>query len=431
MNIKTRKLANFLVFSFILGAASFAYGATDDSRYLIKTNSVFWKRSFGVHNDFKDSFTTDLFPWQIKVAHVFGIEVVPVLKLNILDNVDPLSVASTGIDISNNGKNKPSPAPSPSITPLPSGSPLPSVSPSVTPLPRPTPSSQIPWGIKDIYNNDPALTKTSGGAGVNVAVLDTGITGTHPDLKSRITQCKDFTSPKPVVNNQCDDKNGHGTHVSGIIAADGGADGLGIYGVAPEVNLFAYKVCGANGSCWADDIATAIKTAADNGANVINMSLGSDTPNSMITDAVSYAVGKHVLIVAAAGNDGPYQGSIDYPAADPNVISVGAFDPDLKIPDWSSRGINSTDKPYVVEEKDIEYAAPGLGIESTWKDGSYMVLSGTSMATPHVAGLAAKLWQRNDPSPDTATRLLLQTNYSHDLAPVGDDDASGFGFPHL
>lgn len=405
MDIK--KTAYLLVFSLLLGLSSVAYGATDDTRYLVKSNSGFWKKSFGVRHEFKEGFTTDLSDWQLRVAKVFGVELVPVKKLYILPE---LPVITENEEIEGN-KSRPKPTPSPST--------------------RPIPSDQLPWGIEAIYGNDPLLTATSGGAEVNVAVLDTGVLKSHLDLKNRIAQCKDFTAMKqPVVNDKCDDKNGHGTHVAGIIAADGGSDDKGIYGVAPKANLFAYKVCGTNGSCWSDDIAFAIRTAADNGANVINMSLGSDSESSLISDAISYAVDKNVLVVAAAGNDGPNVESIDYPGANPNVIAVGAFDVAFGIADWSSRGANLTTTPYVVEEKDIEFAAPGVIVESTWNSGGYVILSGTSMATPHVAGLAAKLWQKDALDPDSATRDLLHT-FSQDLSPIGDDNMSGWGFPHL
>ncbi len=406
--MNTKKIAFFLAFSLVLGTSSLAHAATEDTRYLVKSNSGFWKKSFGIRHEFSEGFTTDLNDWQLKVAKVFGVEVTPVTKVFILPETAAAetTVDTQGTDI----KGKPTP----------------------TPI-RPVPSDQVPWGIEAIYSNNLTLVKTSGGAGVNVAVLDTGVFKDHSDLKSRVTQCKDFTTTKPsVTDGKCDDKNGHGTHVAGTIAADGGSDGKGIYGVAPEANLFAYKVCGANGSCWADDIADAIRTATDKGANIINLSLGSDFESSLIKNAITYAVGKHVLIIAAAGNDGPDLGSIDYPGANPSVISVGAFDVDHSIAAWSSRGINSKTTPYVVEEGDIEFAAPGVNIESTSKDGGYIILSGTSMATPHISGLAAKLWQKDSVDVDsaTATRELLH-KFSENLLPPGDDDASGFGFPHL
>lgn len=398
---KSRKIAYLLVFCLVFGVSGFVYGASDDTRYLVKSHSAFWKKSFGIRHQFEEGFTVDLSDWQLKIARVFGVEVIPVKKLYIL----PESLAEDDANVS---KGKP-----------------------VQPSARPIPSDQLTWGIKAVYGNNPLLTKTSGGFGVNVAVLDTGVFKTHPDLKNRIYQCKDFTGFKqPIVDGKCDDKNGHGTHVAGTIAADGGDDGKGIYGLAPEANLFAYKVCGANGSCWSDDIAMAIKTAADQGVNVVNMSLGADSENSLIKDAISYAVSKNVLVVAAVGNDGPDIGSIDYPGANLDVIAVGAFDVSFNIPDWSSRGINSITVPYVIEERDVEFSAPGVIIESTWKDGGYVILSGTSMATPHVSGLAVKLWQKDAEDPDSVTRELLHT-FSQDLLPLGDDNASGWGFPHL
>lgn len=398
----------FLAFSFVVNAS------TDDSRYFVKSNSGWWKKSFGVRHSFDNGFTADLSDSQLWLAKFFGITVEPVKKLNVLPDLSQAPV-TTGI-LAQTGKVS---------------------------TKRVKPVGQIPWGVETVYN-DPLLSKSSGGLDVSVAVLDTGVLKTHPDLKNRIKECKDFSSSVALVDGKCDDKNGHGTHVAGIIAADGGSDGMGIYGVAPEADIFAYKVCSNDGTCWADDVAVALRMAADEGADIVNMSLGSDNPSQLVIDATNYAVSKGVLVVVAAGNDGPYAGSIDYPGADPNVIAVGAIDKDIKISDWSSSGNNSTSEKYIVEEKDIEFVAPGVNIESTWKDGGYAILSGTSMASPHVAGLAAKLWSR---LPDKSKTLDLQNeseqnNYasivrdilhklSADLLPIGDDDNSGFGFPHL
>jgi len=409
-----KKLAYFLIISILVGASFSASAATEDTRYFVKSNSSFWKKSFGVRNGFEDGFTTDSTDWQLKLAKIFGVEITPVQKLYVLPATLPEdNVKDEQQDVKLDTSRKTTPTP------------VPSVSPSA----RPRPSDQTPWGVEIIYSN-PSLEKSSGGAGVNVAVLDTGVYKLHPDLKNRVKDCKDFTGAKPITDGKCDDKNGHGTHVAGIIAADGGSDGLGIYGVAPEANVWAYKVCSNNGSCWADDIANAIKAAADNGANVINMSLGSDVESLLIKNATTYAVNKKVLVAAAAGNDGPYDGRIDYPAADSDVVGVGALDPNLVVTDWSSRGLNSQSQAYVKENKDIEFAAPGANIESTWKDGGYVILSGTSMASPHVAGLAAKLWQKTAINPALETRNL-QRQFSHDLFPEGDDNGSGWGLPRL
>ncbi len=241
------------------------------------------------------------------------------------------------------------------------------------------PDESMPWGITKVNGG-------TGGAGVTVAVLDTGVYKDHLDLKDNIVSCKDAT--KRGIRDGCVDTIGHGTHVAGTIAANGGSDGLGIYGVAPNASLMIIKVCGRLG-CRTDDIAEGIYYATDNEAKIISMSLGGDTQSSLIMDAIDYATNNGVLVVAAAGNDGPADGSIDYPGANVNVVAVGAIDIDKNVVSWSSRGINDGD--YVVEEREVEFGAPGVSVESTWKDGCYNIIQGTSMATPHVAGLAAKL----------------------------------------
>ena len=402
----TKKTPYFVAILLFFAFSQVSYAASDDTRYFVKSTSGWWKKSFGVRHNFDNGFTSDLTDFQLRLTKIFGVEVEPVKRLNVLPaDADESDLSQTPLE-----NDQPAQ--------LRKGQPQ-----------RVRPTEQTPWGVKTVYGN-PLLTKTSGGLDVNVAILDTGVLKTHPDLKNRIKGCKDFSGASTVVDGKCDDKNGHGTHVAGIIGADGGSDGLGVYGMAPEVNILAYKVCSNNGTCWADDIAIALRTAVEDGANIINLSLGSDNPSQLITDATNFAVAKNILIVAAAGNDGPYVGSIDYPGADANVVAVGAVDKEIKISEWSSRGTNSTSKPYVVEEKDIELASPGVNVESTWKDGKYAILSGTSMASPHVAGLAAKLWIKDALNPASATRELLQ-NLTADLLPIGDDDNSGFGFPHL
>lgn len=308
------------------------------------------------------------------------------------------------------------------------------------------PTEQIPWGIKAIYNNS-SLTATSGGAGINIAVLDTGVNINHYDLTNTVEQCKNFTTATPVVNNSCNDANGHGTHVAGTALADGGSDGAGIYGVAPSADLWAYKVLGDDGSGYSDDIAAAIRHAADQAVStgtktVINMSLGSSASNSLITSAVNYAYNKGVLIIAAAGNSGPSQGSIGYPGALVNAVAVAALENrqqngTYRVADFSSRGYSSTDGDYVIQQGDIEISAPGASIYSTWNNGGYNTISGTSMATPHVAGLAAKVWSQNPSWSHTQLRTNLQTRAKAvDIkggngAATGDDYASGFGFARV
>ena len=414
----TKKITYLLAFVLLFGTA-FHAKAAEDNRYLVKTTAGVWKKYFGVRHSFDNGFTTDLSGFQIRFAKIFGLEVKPVSMLYILpaqtDLPDESQKAEDNLVVQakpdNPGQGNPGNG-------------------NGNKAQRIFPLDQTPWGIEMIYN-DPLLASASGGDEVNVAVLDTGILKTHPDLKNRIADCKNFSHPKlPFVDDKCNDKNGHGTHVAGIIAADGGDDGLGIFGIAPAANLYIYQVCSNSGSCWADDVAAAIRTAADNGANVINLSLGSDAPSSLIYDAVVYASEKNVLTIAAAGNDGPYPGGIDYPAANLETVGVGALDVNKEISDWSSRGNNSQTEAYVMEDGDIEFAAPGVSVESAWKDGGYAILSGTSMAAPHVSGLAAKLWQKDSDDPASATRGILHS-FSIDLLPLGDDDDSGRGIPTL
>lgn len=307
-------------------------------------------------------------------------------------------------------------------------------------------SQQVPWGIKAIYN-DSSLTTTSGGSGINIAVLDTGANVAHPDLTNRVEQCKNFTGATTVINNSCADGNGHGTHVAGTALADGGSDKGGVYGVAPAADLWAYKVLSDSGSGYSDDIAAAIRHAADQASStgtktVINMSLGSSGNNSLISNAVNYAYGKGVLIIAAAGNSGYAQGTIGYPGALVNAVAVAALENTqengtYRVANYSSRGYTSTDGDYVIQQGDIEISAPGSAVYSTWYNGGYNTISGTSMATPHVAGLAAKIWAQNPSWSHTQLRSNLQNRAKAvDIkggygAATGDDYASGFGFARV
>jgi subtilisin len=310
-----------------------------------------------------------------------------------------------------------------------------------------SPSNQTPWGIEAIYN-DPSIQKTSGGSGVKVAVLDTGVNINHKDLTGSAEQCKDFSQFFfSLRNGVCADRNGHGTHVAGTVLAHGGTDGLGVYGVAPEAKLWAYKVLNDLGSGYSDDIANAIRHAADEGVRtsskvIISMSLGSSGSNSLITNAVNYAYSTGALVVAAAGNSGSGDNTIGYPGALTSAVAVAALENvqengTYRVADYSSRGNSATDGDYVIGERDVELSAPGSAIESTWYDGTYNTISGTSMATPHVSGLAAKIWANNPTWGHTQLRLELQNRAKlYDIkggigATTGDDYASGFGFARV
>ncbi|MGX6443889.1 S8 family peptidase [Neobacillus sp. K501] len=309
------------------------------------------------------------------------------------------------------------------------------------------PSDRTPWGIQAIYN-DPAIASTSGGAGIKIAVLDTGVYTNHPDLVGSSEQCKDFSqASSSLVNGTCTDKNGHGTHVAGTALAHGASDGLGIYGVAPQAKLWAYKVLNNRGTGYSDDIAGAIRHAADEAVRtgskvVISMSLGSSAKDSMIASAVDYAYSKGTLVVAAAGNSGYADNTIGYPGALTSAVAVAALENvqqngTYRVADFSSRGNSATDGDYVIQERDVEISAPGKDIQSTWYDGNYNTISGTSMATPHVSGLAAKIWSSNLSLSNTQLRAELQSRAKlYDIkggygAATGDDHASGFGFARV
>ncbi|MCH9010804.1 MAG: S8 family serine peptidase, partial [Chloroflexi bacterium] len=290
--------------------------------------------------------------------------------------------------------------------------------------PSVVPADQFPYGVEQIYD-DPNITATSGGAGITIAHLDTGVFTGHPDLVNRIVGCLDATNG---MANGCTDDDGHGTHTAGTAVADGG-DGTGVYGVAPEAGLFVIKVC--NPGCAADDVAVAISYIGDNSlADIVTMSFGGNTEFGLISDAMaSYP---DILFVAASGNDGPKTGSIDFPARDVNVIAVGAIDASLSVPSFSSRGFDDGDDN-VITVGELEYAAAGVSVISTFNDGGYRSGTGTSMSTPHIAGLAAREWQGDAASTRAYLRggvedILLATGGG---AATGFDVASGYGLPHV
>lgn len=251
---------------------------------------------------------------------------------------------------------------------------------------------------------------TTGSDSVVIGVIDTGVDYNHVDLNDGrvlIDIDKDF------VNDDDDamDDNGHGTHVAGTIAAETN-NGVGVAGVMWKARILPLKVCNSRGGCNSDDVAAAIRYAADNGANVINMSLGGYSCSTTIADAVNYAYfDKGVVIIAAAGNSG---GSIAYPAKLTPVIATGAIDHNDIRAFFSSYG----DK--------LDVVAPGVGIWSTVPNGGYDSLSGTSMASPHVAGVAGLLLaQRLDLTNDQVREILRQS--ADDLGESGFDRFYGFG----
>ncbi|MBM6618068.1 S8 family peptidase [Bacillus suaedaesalsae] len=227
------------------------------------------------------------------------------------------------------------------------------------------------YGIKTTYTNL-AWDVTRGSSGQEIAILDSGVDYTHPDLDGKTIRGYDFVDGDYYPM----DLNGHGTHVAGIAAAETN-NGTGIAGTAPNTKILAVRVLDANGSGSLANIANGIRYAADAGAEVINMSLGCDCSTTTLQDAVNYAYNKGVVLVAAAGNDNV--STTFEPASYTNVIAVGAVDSSNRKASFSNYGTW------------VDVVAPGVDIASTYPGNRYVYLSGTSMASPYVAGLAALL----------------------------------------
>ena len=303
----TKKVLTVAVFFslFFLSSAPTASAFGDNNRYFVRTSSSFVRKAIGnVRFDFDKGFSAELTPFQVKVARMFGAEVI-LLK--------PLHISSLN------------------EYPLARGS---------------------------------AVSPQSGGLAVTVAVLDTGV-AKHPDLNAHVAGCKDFTLMR-VAQDSCADRNGHGTHVAGILVSQ-----------ASDISMRVYKVCDDKGNCFPDDVAQAISDATKEKADIILIGFGSESPSDLIASAIANGVKQNISFVAAAGNGGPYPDSVEYPAALADVISVGAMDQNGKITEWSSRP--------------AEVLAPGDRIESAWLDGKYKILSGTSMAAPYIAGRTARM----------------------------------------
>jgi serine protease AprX len=252
------------------------------------------------------------------------------------------------------------------------------------------------------------------GAGIKIAIVDSGVNYSHPDLGGGIGTGYKVIDGYDFVNEDPDpmDDNGHGTHVAGIAAANGS-----LKGVAPDAEILAVKVLNSAGVGTTSDIIAGIDWSVSKGAHIISMSIGGvGRPNdefaNPITIATDAAVDKGVVVVVAAGNEGPGTGGINILAAGRKVITVGASDSgstvdiyDDTIASFSNRG------PSAFGRLDPEVVAPGVNINSTSYTGGYVLKSGTSMATPHVSGAAALLLQKNTSlSPLDVRRILMHTS---------------------
>ena len=254
---------------------------------------------------------------------------------------------------------------------------------------------------------------TTGSPGVVVAIVDTGVNGTHQEFSGRMVAGYDYINNRPLMGTEDSDGAGHGTHVAGIVAATGN-NGIGVAGLDWQCGIMPVKVLSDEGYGSDVGVAQGIQFAVDNGADIINMSLGGPGYAQVMQDAINHANDNGVLVVVSMGNDAMKLPS--YPAACQGVIAVGSTDGNDLVSGFSTRGNH------------ISVSAPGCSIFSTYIGGSssYRTLSGTSMSSPQVSGLASLLMGLNPGWAPSRVRSVIE-NTADDIDQPGFDINSGYG----
>lgn len=264
-----------------------------------------------------------------------------------------------------------------------------------------------PYGVPMVQANQLVQSDLSAR---KVCVIDTGYNLGHPDLPGTGNGATGQAN-NGNVGNWNNDGNGHGTHVSGTIGALDNNDG--VVGVYPGVAIHTVKIFDDSGNwTFASDLINGIQQCANAGANVVNMSLGGGSSSTTEANSMQNFVDQGVMLVAAAGNDG--NSSLSYPASYDAVVSVAAVDS------------NESHASYSQYNSQVELAGPGSSVYSTYPTNTYATLSGTSMATPHVAGVAALVWSFFPQCSNEQIRAALQDT-SKDKGATGRDNFYGFG----
>lgn len=274
------------------------------------------------------------------------------------------------------------------------------------------PPEEVPWGV-DRIDADLAWSTTKG-TGVKVAIVDTGIDMDHPDLQANVKGGYNTlvgTKGKYKDPDDFNDDNGHGSHCAGIVAAVD--NDIGVIGVAPEAWLYGVKVLDGAGFGYDSDIIEGIQWCIDNGMQVCSMSFGGYDDDQAFHDAIDAGWDAGIVMVAAAGNEG-YEDPDLLPAGYSSCMAISAMDSSDEIASWSNYG------------SEIELAAPGVSIYSTYKGGRYTTMSGTSMACPHVSGVAALILAVYSNYTNDQVRQLLW-NTAEDLGAFGWDPYFGYG----
>ncbi|MFD4028338.1 type VII secretion-associated serine protease mycosin [Streptomyces sp. NPDC058576] len=264
--------------------------------------------------------------------------------------------------------------------------------------------------------------KISTGENVTVAVIDSGVDASVPDLQGRVLKGKDLATDSP--GDESTDYNNHGTGIAGLIAGTGNAGGRdGAFGLAPGSKILPIrvkdsvgKVNGATGDKYfSDDLSAGIRFAVDQGAKVINISLGNHVGSQRLTDSVSYALDKGSLVFAAAGNSGDKENSIEYPAGTPGVVGVGSVGRDLRRAKSSQYG------------PQVDLAAPGVDTVHACSGGTQLCeSSGTSDATALASASAALIWSKY---PDWTNHQVLRVMLNTAGGPVsGKERSDGIGY---